>query len=176
MPRGETTNSPSVQTLLSGDVEPEEGTAMAETNRVVARFLDGSMVKGTTEDFFPNRPTFHLHVTGDPKVQVVACAKLKAVFFVKDVTGNPRRDEVVDFVGEEVGVHQGRRIAVQFKDGEMIAGHTVGYTSDRTGFFVTPADPESNNIRIYVLKHATQKIAVGEPATVMVQAARGDAA
>lgn len=142
---------------------------MAEVNRVVARFLDGSMVKGTTEDFFPNRPTFHLHVSGDPKAQVVACAKLKAVFFVKDLAGNPKRDEAVGFTGEEVGVHQGRRIAVQFKDGEMIAGHTVGYSSERTGFFITPTDPASNNIRIYVLKHATQKIAVGDPATAMVE-------
>ncbi|MEO5988090.1 MAG: hypothetical protein ABIU54_12610 [Candidatus Eisenbacteria bacterium] len=149
---------------------------MVETNRVVARFTDGTMVKGTTEDFFPNRPMFHLHVSGDPKVQVVSCAKLKAVFFVKDLAGNPQRDEVVDFTGEEVGVHQGRRIAVQFKDGEMIAGHTVGYTSERSGFFITPSDPQSNNLRIYVLKHSTHKIAVGDPATAMVRAARGDAA
>ena len=149
---------------------------MAETNRVVARFIDGSLVKGTTEDFFPNRPMFHLHVSGDPTVRVVSCAKLKAVFFVKDLAGNPKRDEAVNFTGEEVGVHQGRRIAVLFKDGELIAGHTVGYTSERSGFFITPTDPESNNIRVYVLKHAAQKIAVGEPATAMVQAARGDAA
>lgn len=149
---------------------------MAETNRVVARFLDGSVVKGTTEDFFPNRPSFHLHVPGNPKVQTVACAKLKALFFVKDLAGNSKRDEVVGFDGEEVGVHQGRRIAVQFKDGEMICGHTVGYTSERSGFFITPTDPASNNIRIYVLKHAAQKIAVGEPATAMVHSARGDAA
>lgn len=148
---------------------------MAETNRVVARYLDGSMVKGTTEDFFPNRPTFHLHVTGDPTARVVACAKLKAVFFVKDLAGNPNRDESVGFTGEEVGVHQGRRIAVQFKDGEMVAGHTVSYTSERVGFFITPTDPQSNNIRIYVLKHAAQKIAVGEPATALIDS-KGKAA
>lgn len=149
---------------------------MAEANRVVARFLDGTMVKGTTEDFFPNRPSFHLHVSGAERAQVVPCAKLKAVFFVKDLAGNPQHAESVGFQGEEVGVHQGRRIAVQFKDGELVAGHTVSYSTERAGFFITPTDPSSNNLRIYVLKHAAQKIAVGEPATAMVKQSRGEAA
>ena len=37
---------------------------MGELNRVVARFLDGRVMKGTTEDFLPNRPRFHLRPTG----------------------------------------------------------------------------------------------------------------
>ena len=33
---------------------------MSETLRVVARFCDGRMLKGTTQDFKPASPRFHL--------------------------------------------------------------------------------------------------------------------
>ena len=33
---------------------------MSDINRVVAHFLDGRLVKGTTQDFFPNRTSFHM--------------------------------------------------------------------------------------------------------------------
>ena len=33
-------------------------------NKVVARYVDGPVVKGTTADFFPNKEIFHLSVTG----------------------------------------------------------------------------------------------------------------
>ena len=54
---------------------------MGEVNKVVARFLDGSTLKGTTEDFSALRPSFHLHGVGETTSREIQCAKLKAVFY-----------------------------------------------------------------------------------------------
>ena len=37
----------------------------ATARMVVARFLDGRTVKGTTHDFAPNRDEFHIYEQGD---------------------------------------------------------------------------------------------------------------
>lgn len=149
---------------------------MGETNRVVARFLDGTTLKGTTEDFFPNRPSFHLHVSGETKTREIACAKLKAVFFVKDLAGDPGRKDMGGFPETTSTVNQGRKIAVRFRDGEIVCGFTMAYTPERSGFFIAPADEASNNIRIYVLKHSTQAIAVGSHVDALAHEAKERAA
>ena len=60
----------------------------AKENSVIAHFLDGSLVRGTTIDFFPTKEKFHLtEANGD--INEVYLEKLKAVFFVKDISGNP---------------------------------------------------------------------------------------
>ena len=52
----------------------------------------------------------------------------------------------------------GRKIKVTFSDGEIITGYTLGYSPNRQGFYMTPADLQSNNVRIFVIKSATEKI------------------
>jgi hypothetical protein len=52
----------------------------------------------------------------------------------------------------------GRKIQVRFLDGETIVGYTMGYSPDRTGFFLVPADSKGNNERIFVVKSATEKV------------------
>jgi hypothetical protein len=47
---------------------------------------------------------------------------------------------------------------VVFKDSEVILGTTQGYQPGRPGFFIFPADPRSNNERVYVVSSATQEI------------------
>ncbi|MEJ2658660.1 MAG: hypothetical protein P8012_15980 [Desulfobacterales bacterium] len=32
-----------------------------QTNKVIVRFKDGTLVKGNTSDFFPNKVRFHIH-------------------------------------------------------------------------------------------------------------------
>jgi hypothetical protein len=53
---------------------------------------------------------------------------------------------------------QGRKVEVIFKDGEALVGSTQGYQADRPGFFMVPADPQSNNERIFVVAKAVQKV------------------
>jgi len=40
---------------------------------------------------------------------------------------------------------------VSFSDGEKLVGKTEGYNPQKLGFFVFPADPKSNNLRIFVI-------------------------
>lgn len=131
---------------------------------VVARFTDGRVLKGTTQDFAPGKPVFHLHGTDDGHARGIAVpiGALKAVFFVKTYEGNPEHVEDLD-VAEASG--QGRRIVVTFTDGEIIAGFTTGYAKQKPGFFVIPADPESNNARIFVVNASVRSIAWADAAT-----------
>ena len=52
----------------------------------------------------------------------------------------------------------GRKIEVEFTDGESITGYALGYSPDRHGFFITAADLSSNNERNFVVKSATKSI------------------
>ena len=124
-----------------------------ETNKVVVRFKDGSILKGKTSDFFPNKASFHLE-TLNGETKMIDVEQLKAFFWVKDFDGNKNYDE--DYKDEIAGT--GRKIIVKFSDGESIIGYTLGYSPDRQGFFMTPADSKSNNQRIFVVKSASEKI------------------
>jgi len=124
-----------------------------ETNKVVVRFKDGSIMKGKTHDFFPNKASFHLE-TLNGETQRIKVEQLKAFFLVKDFEGNKNYDE--DYNDEISGA--GRKIIVTFSDGESIIGYTLGYSPDRQGFYMTPADLKSNNQRIFVVKSASEKI------------------
>ncbi len=140
---------------------------MAEMNLVVARFLDGHMVKGSTEDFFPERPMFHVQSRSGGS-QAIRMKDLKAVFFVRDLFGNSGHNKSREFPPAEVR-DQGKKIAVLFKDGELLVGHTLTYLPGKQGFFVFPADRRGNNLRVYVLSNAARQVKVGPAAEQLVK-------
>lgn len=128
-------------------------------NRLVARFADGHLLKGMTVDFSADKDSFHLVEPppnpGWDRIEV-PLDDLKALFFVKDFDGDPRHVETKRWntpppPGE-------RRVEVVFNDGEMLVGTTPTYQADERGFFLIPADPESNNEHAYVLEAATREI------------------
>lgn len=122
-------------------------------NLVVVQFKDKTIAKGTTNDFFPNKAKFHLISAGGETTEI-SVEQLKAIFFVKDIEGDKdRKDDYKDPISGG-----GRKMKVLFKDGETIIGYTLGYSPDRQGFFITPADLKGNNERIFVVKSATDKI------------------
>ena len=124
-------------------------------NRIVARFADGRMLKGTTQDFAPAKDVFHvIGSEGGSRPVKVAVADLKAVFFVKSLLGNAAYIEIKEFAGPVAG----RKVQVTFKDGETIVGSTQGYQPERPGFFMTPADPQSNNERVFVVSRSVAKV------------------
>ena len=45
-----------------------------------------------------------------------------------------------------------------FNDGETIIGYVLGYSPDRQGFIMTPADLSGNNERIFVVKTAIKHV------------------
>ncbi len=142
---------------------------MDEINHVVAHYLDGKLLKGTTEDFSPNRPSFHLHEIGQSRAVEVPCKKLKAVFFVRDLNGNSERRDISGFIQGPGENNNGKKIAVRFRDKEVIFGYTLSYSRERSGFFLTPADPGSNNLRVFVLTGATLEVKMGAQADVLAQ-------
>lgn len=128
-------------------------------NNVVARFADGRIIKGTTADFSPAKDLFHVIMSassaGTGPVEIHK-KDLKTLFFVKDLVGDPRHVEKNAF--DPAHPPAGRRIKVVFKDGEILVGTTTGYQPGRPGFFLVPADAESNIERCYVVTAATQEI------------------
>jgi hypothetical protein len=124
--------------------------------RVVARFTDGRVLKGTIHDFAPNKVLFHLEPLEPGLAPMkIPVGALKALFFVKDYEGDPKRKDRVDF--DDVA-NPGRRLIVHFADGEKIAGTTSAFAPDKPGFFMTPADPHANNERIFVIRTAVRRI------------------
>lgn len=123
-------------------------------NKIVVRYADGRIVKGTTENFFPNKLTFHLTAIGSGDRQEINVTDLKAIFFVKSFEGHPDYQEKLDV--ERVGL--GKKIKVEFMDGETLVGYTQGFSPERASFIIFPCDPESNNERAFVITAATRKV------------------
>ena len=107
---------------------------MAEINKVVAHLLDGRRIKGTTQDFFPNRATFHIQPTDGKPATEVLVSEMKALFFVRDLAGNRQYKAVRGFSRGTVPEAQGKKIAVHFKDGELLCAVPgfIAYTDDGT--------------------------------------------
>lgn len=129
-------------------------------NKVVARFADGHVLKGMTGDFTPGKDAFHIILSDAPpgsKPADVRTMDLKALIFVKDFAGNPKHEERKEF--DPTQPQAGRKIRVVFNDGEVMVGTTLGYQRGRPGFFLVPADSESNIERCYVVSIATREIA-----------------
>ena len=125
---------------------------MAIRNRVVAHYLDGRVIKGTTQDFITTRAACHLTPLGGTGAPVmVRLAELKALFFVKDLDGNPERVDVPAFTGGPAENAYGKKIAVRFPDGELICGYSLAYRAERSGFFLTPMNARGNNDRIFIV-------------------------
>ena len=124
-----------------------------ESLKVVARFLDGRTLKGTTHDFSPDKDHFHLVPEGGDRTRAVAVPMqaLKAVFFVRSFKGNKYHVEDKSF---RLAGDRGRPVRIRFRDREEIAALAPGSAVGRAGFFVVPADPRSNNQRIFVV-HAS---------------------
>ena len=123
-------------------------------NQVVAHFTDGRILKGWAVDFFPNKSSFHLEREGSSETMEVKVGELKGLFFVKTFQGNAQATHRNDL--ERTGM--GKRIQVDFTDGETLIGYTSGYSPGRAGFFVFPADPDDNNEKVYVVTASTSTV------------------
>ena len=123
------------------------------SNMVVVQFKNGSIMKGSTSDFLPAKARFHLNSL-DGTIEDIEVEELKALFFVKDVDGNKDYKETY----EDVIQGGGKKVEVSFNDGETIIGYVLGYSPDRQGFIMTPADLNGNNERIFVVKSSTKSV------------------
>jgi hypothetical protein len=130
-----------------------------EPTKIIVRFADGRIIKGYTQNFSPNKPTFHLR-PADSKVSEetieVLVQELKALFFVRDFSGDPNYKEEKKFA--EGVKPSGRVVEVTFKDGERIIGSTLSYDPRRAGFFIFPGDLNWNNLKIFVVSQALKRV------------------
>jgi hypothetical protein len=129
-----------------------------EKVKVVVRYSDGKLIKGFTQDFFPNKDRFHLIPADNPSGAAieVSTKELKAIFIVRDFIGDSLYNERKEYIeGEKFS---GKKVEVTFRDGEVLVGSTLGYDPKRPGFFIFPADPKSNNIRVYAVSSGVGKV------------------
>ncbi len=129
-----------------------------EKVKVVVRYSCGRVVKGFTQDFFPAKKLFHLTPADNPSGGPIEVSidDLKAVFMVGNFDGQPQYKERKKYVNGEKP--SGQKVEVTFRDGEVLVGSTLGYDLKRQGFFISPADPKSNNIRVYVVSSFVEKV------------------
>jgi len=126
--------------------------------KVVVRYIRGRVIKGFTQDFFPAKKLLHLtsvdNSSGEP-IEVYI-EDLKAIFMVQDFVGHRQyKERKKYYAGEKPS---GQKVEVTFIDGEVLVGSTLGYDLKRQGFFISPADPKSNNIRVYVVSTFVEKV------------------
>jgi len=124
--------------------------AHTQLNRAVVAFLDGRRQRGFIYDFSAMKESFRLSPENDSLLQrgtEVKVKDLKAVFFVKDFAGNPQYVESA----KNGSSARGRKIEISFADGETLHGYTDAYNAKKPGFFLFPADGQSNNLRIFVV-------------------------
>jgi Family of unknown function (DUF6982)/PilZ domain len=122
--------------------------------KVVARFNDGRIVCGYTNDFHPSKT--QLHLSPNPRhgeSTLIPLSQLKALFFVREFAGNPTLVETKVFSEAP----KGRKMEVTFHDNEVIIGSTLSYRGVGNGFFLQPADPRSNNLRVFVTAAGLQQ-------------------
>jgi hypothetical protein len=130
--------------------------SLDQSQRVVLAFADGRRLKGLTYNFSPMRDSLTLFLKDTNESVECALRDLKAIFFVRDFEGTP--GEVPQ---EPEQLPQGRPIEVTFKDGEKIRGATNAYNPQKLGFFIQPAQPNSNNLRIFVIRTQTAEVKLG---------------
>ncbi|NOZ88127.1 MAG: hypothetical protein GXP49_18095 [Deltaproteobacteria bacterium] len=116
-------------------------------NKLVVRFLNGNLIKGYSNNFQPEKNAFHI-TTLEGDVKEIRVDQCKAVFFVKTFDGNSGYEEERRFNDPVPSGY--RKIRVEFNDGERLVGKSITYRDGRPWFFLEPADPKSNNDRIYI--------------------------
>lgn len=118
--------------------------------KIVIRYLDGRVEKALALRAMAfNRSAFQA-ITDGGEVKSYPLAQLKAVFFVKDLVGDASYHEKKELGAGSPRI--GYEVKVTFHDGEVIVGRSMNPTFDDHGFYMEPADPRSNNRRLFVVR------------------------
>jgi Family of unknown function (DUF6982) len=132
------------------------------SNKVVARYKDGRIVKGTSLDIEAGRPSCHVR-TVEGKTVEVQLKDLKALFFVRSLEGDSTRDENRTLDPKDLRNLGSTLVTMAFEDGEVMVGLTIRHPPNRPFFYVVPVDSQSNNIRMLVNRDAVVSMEAVEP-------------
>ncbi len=129
-----------------------------ERTAVVVRYKDNRVLKGYTEDFDPTSPAVLVFAPDKQRSEPVRVMldELKAVFFVRDLSGDPRYQERKEPTARKKPI--GRLVKVTFRDGETLVGSTLEYDPRSIGFSLFPIDLRSNNVRVFVINSAVRRV------------------
>jgi len=111
-------------------------------SQVVVKFLDGRLQKGWIDDFRPQSGKVVIK-SAEGKNEIILSG-LKAIFFLREPTAIPVREETLK--------PGGTKVQVLFADGEEITGYTYAFKHQEEGFFLYPILKMDSNERIYVIK------------------------
>jgi hypothetical protein len=128
--------------------------------KVVVRKLDKSLVRGYVD------PRTYLSADGvellesEGRLVNVPLDQIKGVFFVRDFGGNPQHTERKIFHSRPR--LSGLWVRMIFKDSEVLEGLTPNnlLSLNPSGFYLTPPDVYSNNLRIFVPRSSLTEVEV----------------
>lgn len=131
-----------------------DGAGEMTRQKLVAHLKGGEVVKGYSRDFGPGSSHFHLLSLNEPiaSSRRISVDDLKAAFLVK--SWGRSEGHVIRRYAFGVGgmkAEPGRRTLVRFQDGERIWGYALDQEAPEGGFWLVPADPDDNNLRVFVV-------------------------
>jgi hypothetical protein len=118
--------------------------------KIVLRMRDGRLKKCTTFSHFSAAFAKIKVLTIEGWVETVNLSDVKAIFFVREFEGNPAYKARKDF--HEGSPKAGRAVTVRFADGEVMRGKVINLAEKSGGFFLFPADPNDNNLKVFVVR------------------------
>ena len=127
-----------------------------DSAKVIIRFKDGRKLKGYVSDFFSKISDFSFQKNPSGKETHLDIDDLKAIFFVKDLDGNPDYAEKKIFSDDQT--YMGKKVKVIYHDGEVAVGTVLSYNPKRPGFLMIPSDEQSNNLKIFVVSSAVKEL------------------
>jgi hypothetical protein len=124
---------------------------------VVVHYLDGRLLRGHSKFFFRGQNTVRV-VDLRRRIVRVPLNEVKAIFFVRRLKGRKDYHEKKSFTSSSPRF--GRKVEVQFLDGEVLRGSSLDYRTDEQGFYLKPSDPESNNEMVFIPLAALKRVRV----------------
>ena len=142
---------------------------MSKEEQVVARFIDGRVLKGYVSQFSAESDIVAISEAGRAQEHRVPLADLKALFFIKSFEGDSRHRDKKAF---GISGHKGQKVYIKFNDRESLMGFIEGAipwdkgfflsNSGRNakGFFMQPVDNDGNNVKVFVVGTSVEDVTV----------------
>jgi len=126
------------------------GRISGEFERIVIRYFNGKIIKRIINQINIEIDRFTIRNVLTGRLESYTTNDLKAIFWVKNLIGDPSRVDKQGFVKET----DPSNIFIEFKDNECQWGSQSGYSNRAFGFFFYPHDPDSNNVKCYIPRNA----------------------
>ncbi len=146
-----------------------QGDVMRREERVVARFVDGRVLKGYMKKFSAEADSIDISEVGSGKEHHIPTVDLKALFFIKSFEGNSKHRDKKAF---GVSGHKGKKVYIKFNDRESLMGFVEGtipwekgfFLSNSArhakGFFMQPVDGDGNNEKVFIVGTSVEDVTV----------------